>query len=238
MIRVSVILCCYNGESFVRQALQSAYRQTLSQDHYEVLFINDGSTDATADIAGTFRGYRHFRYLENPRNAGLPASCNRGLAAAQGEYIVRLDADDTFEPPLLEACCALLDAGTTDLVYSDRFERPTGSSEASQRRLEPFNVYDLIAIGTMMRRQLLVEIGGYRDTFWEEYDVYIRYLLRSGKRPHRIPRPLLTYVLRPGSMTSDPSRVRAGWEDLKRLWPEETLRRFGDLPVVAQEVSS
>lgn len=233
MIRVSIILCCYNGERFVRQALQSAYRQTLSQDHYEVLFVNDGSTDATAEIARTFHDYRHFRYLEHSRNAGLPASCNRGLEAAQGEHIIRLDADDTFEPSLLEACCAVLDRGTTDLVYSDRFERPAGSSESTVRCLEPFNLYDLIAIGTMMRRQLLVEIGGYRDTFWEEYDVYIRYLLRSQKPPHRIPRPLLTYVLRPGSMTSDPGRVRAGWDELRRLWPQETLRRFGDLPMVA-----
>ena len=235
MIRVSVILCCYNGERFIRQALQSAYRQTLSQDQYEVLFVNDGSTDATAEIARAFHGYRHFRYLENSRNAGLPASCNRGLEAAQGDYVIRLDADDTFEPSLLEACCVELDRGVTDLVYSDRFEHSAGSSQSTVRSLETFNLYDLIAIGTMMRRQLLMDIGGYRDTFWEEYDVYIRYLLRSQKLPHRIPRPLLTYVLRPGSMTSDPGRVKAGWEDLKKLWPEETLRQFGELPAVASE---
>ncbi|MBI4596961.1 MAG: glycosyltransferase family 2 protein [Candidatus Omnitrophica bacterium] len=230
MSRISVILCCYNGAPWVGEALGSLDRQTMPRDGYEVVFVNDGSTDATEQAMAPYRARSNVQYLAHERNQGLVASCNQALEASHGEYIVRLDADDTFEPPLLERMSTLLREGQTDLVYSDRYE---WSEKRRARRLitlGSFNLFDLTAVGTMMRRDLVLSVGGYRELFWEEYDLYLRYLLRSGRAASRVPEPLFTYRRHHGSMTSDPAAVRRGWEELQRVWPASMLERFGRCP--------
>lgn len=230
MRRVSVILCCYDEGDTVGRALESVYRQTLPTDRYEVLFINDGSRDASERVALTFSSHANFRYLAHGANRGLADSCNHGLGEAVGDYVIRLDADDRFEPTILEEMCAPLDRDETDFVYCDRREWVRSRQETRDVRLERFNLFHLLAIGTMMRRDLMLDIGGYRRLFWEEYDLYLRYLLKSSRPPYRIPRPLFTYTIREGSLTSNLDAISRGWEELKRLWPSSVLERFGRLP--------
>ena len=81
----------------------------------------------------------------------------------------------------------------------------------------------------MLRLDLVKKIGGYRPVFWEEYDLYLRYLQSSHLSPVHIPRPLYYYYRRPGSLslTASPDRVRAGWEELESIWGEATLKKFG-----------
>lgn len=226
----SVIVCCYNDGSFVRRALESIYDQTVSDDRYEVVFVDDGSTDGTGKVVEPYRERPNFRYIRNRINMGLAYSCNRGLDSARGQYIVRLDADDTFEPRLIESMAARLDDGTTDFVYSDRYERDEKSGELRRVSLGELDIFRLIAAGTMMRRNLLMEVGGYENVFWEEFDLYVRYLSRTKLEPCHIDEPLYTYTIREGSMTSQRPRVDAGWAELLDRWPMATLERFGHVP--------
>lgn len=235
MSRISVILCCYNDAAWVRQALESLYRQTLPSHRYEVIFVNDGSTDDTDDMVQPFARHANFRYVKHRTNLGLPAACNTGLNAAGGDYITRLDADDTLEASCLERFCESLDQEAGDFAYCDYWETVAGSQARRSISLAPFDLYRLLAIGTVMRRELLLAVGGFRDVFWEEYDVYLRYLMKSGKPPMHIAQPLLTRVIRAGSMTSDPERLREGWRQLKQWWPQDCLERFGQLPAEAGE---
>lgn len=226
MTDVSVIVCCYNGAPFVTRALESLYRQSLPLDQYEVVLVDDGSTDGTGDIIQAFRGNPNFRYLRNEQNKGLVWSCNRGLREAIGSYVIRLDADDIFAPTILEEMRVPLSQGITDFVYCDRLEQIAGRNEAQYVRVEEFNLFDLIAIGTMMRRHMVIEVGGYRDLFWEEYDLYLRYLQGSQKQPYYIAKPLLTYTIREGSLCADVEKARAGWQEFSRFWPKTSLGRF------------
>ncbi len=106
MTQVSVIICCHNDADTVPNALKSLYQQTLPRDAFEVLLINDGSTDALALAITRYQHYRNFRYVAHATTQGLAASCNHGLREATGDYIIRLDADDTFAPTILEAAGA------------------------------------------------------------------------------------------------------------------------------------
>lgn len=226
MTDVSVIVCCYNGAAFVSRALDSLYGQTLPQDRYEVVFVDDGSTDGTEEQVAPFRGHANFRYLANETNRGLVSSCNRGLREAAGPYVIRLDADDLFAPSILEEMLAPISRGTTDFVYCDRIEELFEEGRRRYVSLAEFNPFDLIAIGTMMRRDLMLEVGGYREVFWEEYDLYLRYLQTSDKPPYHIAKPLLTYSIRAGSLCADGDKARAGWREFRRLWPAAKLGRF------------
>lgn len=227
MTRVSVIVCCYNDGPLLSRALESLVRQTMEIDQFEVVLVDDGSTDSTEEVANEFRSDLKLRYLRNQKNYGLVISCNRGLEAAGGDFVIRLDADDEFKPNILEAMVPPLSEDRTDLVYCDRYELVLDSGERYLIRIDPFDLFSLIAAGTMMRRELMLEVGGYRDVFWEEYDLYIRYLLRSGRAPARIPDPLYIYSRREGSMTSDRSAVERGWEELRALWSDEVLEHIG-----------
>lgn len=227
MSKISVLIACYNGADFIAKAMESVFSQTLPPEKVEVVFVNDGSGDSTEEIIAPYQRRPNFRYLKNATNLGLARSCNRALEAAQGEYVIRLDADDTFDSTLLEELRGPMDRDITDFVSCDRREADLETGEVREVRIEPFNLFQLIAVGALMRKELLLKVGGWRDLFFEEYDLYLRYLSRSAHPPVHIPKILLTYTIHPGSMTSDSARVQEGWRQLARFWPQEVLSKRG-----------
>lgn len=97
---LTVIVPVYNGEKFLKSCLESIAAQTL--DNIEVVVIDDGSTDSSADIARSFEEkYSHFKLLRQ-ENGGKSVARNRGLDAAKGKYITFVDADDFIDPLMYE----------------------------------------------------------------------------------------------------------------------------------------
>ncbi|MGL5764479.1 MAG: glycosyltransferase family 2 protein [Sarcina sp.] len=90
-VKVSVVMSVYNGEKFLKEAIDSILKQTFKD--FEFLIINDGSTDKSLEILNSYSDKR-IRMLDNDGNKGLIYSLNRGLKEAKGEYIARMDADD------------------------------------------------------------------------------------------------------------------------------------------------
>ena len=116
---VSVVLIFLNEERFLQAAIDSVVRQT-SPD-WELLLIDDGSTDGSRDIAQRYAvsDPARIRYLTHERaeNRGKSVSRNLGLREARGEYVTFLDGDDVFRPEKLERQCALLFNNRAALVY-------------------------------------------------------------------------------------------------------------------------
>lgn len=96
---VSIIMPVYNGEKYLKEAIDSVLAQTYS--HFELLLINDGSSDSSKEIILSYSDPR-IRYIENERNIKLIATLNKGIRLAGGEYIARMDADDVCLPKRLE----------------------------------------------------------------------------------------------------------------------------------------
>ncbi|MBZ0310357.1 MAG: glycosyltransferase, partial [Anaerolineae bacterium] len=97
MPEISVVMSVYNGEAYLKQAVESILNQTFPD--FEFIILNDCSIDRTANILQDYaeRDSR-IKILHNEQNLGLTASLNRGLRAAQGAYIARQDADDISLP--------------------------------------------------------------------------------------------------------------------------------------------
>ncbi len=112
---ISVIIPTFNSVKFIGQAVQSVLNQTYRE--FEVIVIDDGSTDATKDILREFNGHIRYYYQEN---RGPSAARNAGIEIARGDYICFLDADDTWMPNKLEVQLTFMaqhdDIG---LVFSD-----------------------------------------------------------------------------------------------------------------------
>jgi glycosyltransferase involved in cell wall biosynthesis len=92
---ISVVMPAYNCAGFLRESLDSLVGQTFSD--FELIIINDGSTDNTADIIRSYKDDRII-YAENSKNEGLAFTLNRGIDLARGHYIARMDGDDICLP--------------------------------------------------------------------------------------------------------------------------------------------
>ena len=114
-MKVSVVIATYNRAAYLRQAIQSVFFQTMTD--YEVIVVDDGSTDNTAEVAAGF-GDR-IRYLRTD-NGGVARARNIGLSLAKGDYLCWLDSDDLFHPSKLALQSAILDRfPETGMVYSE-----------------------------------------------------------------------------------------------------------------------
>lgn len=98
---LSVIICTYNRAAFLKQVLESLRSQTLPQSDFEIILIDDGSSDNTRETAEPFRSCLPLKYFYQ-RNAGLASAKNHGIFAAQGRVVLFLDDDDITMPSLLE----------------------------------------------------------------------------------------------------------------------------------------
>lgn len=110
-MKVSVILCVYNEEKFIGKAIDSILNQTL--DDFELIIINDGSTDNTLDIIKSYDDERI--KLINQANIGLGASRNKAMEKASGEYVAFLDGDDWFSEDALEIAYSEAKSKDTDI---------------------------------------------------------------------------------------------------------------------------
>ena len=99
-IKYSIIIPCYNGEKTIERALDSIKEQKVNE--YEVLIINDGSTDKSKEIISKYIESDDRFKLINKENGGQATAVSRGIREAKGEYIVQLDSDDTLKSNALE----------------------------------------------------------------------------------------------------------------------------------------
>ena len=220
---VSVVVATRNQGRFLRRCLRSLTSQSLPREVYEIIVIDDGSTDSTRDVLCDYRDRVEAIHLK--RHRGLAAACSAGLTRARGQFIVRVDSDDWLD---LDALSLELDAFNSrtavDIFLPDYWEVSAGRS--IRRRPNLRNVFSWVAAGPMMRLQAVTRAGGYRPFFWEEYDLYLR-LLKAGARPGRLPVPLVFYRRHSSSMTADRKARMDGWRELLKVWPPEVLSMYG-----------
>lgn len=197
MLRLSIIVPCFNSRAFLRETVASLVRQTL--DALEIVFIDDGSTDDTRALLEALIAQhpeRAMTLIAQP-NAGVAAARNRAIAAARGAYILPVDADDLIAPTMAEACAAVLDAQpATSIVFCDRedFGELRGVYPAGQFELARLKYFNQIAYCSMFRRAVWEAVGGYRANVdgFDDWDFWIAAAAR-GFRGHHIAAPLLRH---------------------------------------------
>jgi glycosyltransferase involved in cell wall biosynthesis len=201
---VTVLMAVHNGGELLRSSVESVLGQTYRD--FELLVIDDGSTDGSADVARSYADER-IRVLENERNIGQVPSLNLGLRAARGRYVARLDHDDRSRPTRLERQVELLEdhdrvalVGTwIDVVGSDG--RLWTSVRGEMRDFREFvtallvNRFPWGHPSIMFRREVMLELGGYDPTLpgAEDLDFYRR-LGEAGWQARVVREPLVLYL--------------------------------------------
>lgn len=128
-MKVSIITPCYNAATYIQATIQSIQQQTLTD--WELLVVDDGSTDNSADIVRSMAKDDNRIKLIQKENGGTASARKLGLELAQGEYIQFLDADDHIENSKLERQIALMDCEQLDLSYTDWcYVSPSGKKDS------------------------------------------------------------------------------------------------------------
>jgi len=213
-MKVSIIIPAFNAEDTIKKAVESALAQKFSKNDFEVVVINDGSTDHTLNI---LQGFGNNIRVVNQKNQGAVKAANNGFKSAKGDYVVKLDADDVFEPDIIKEMAEVLDIRSEiDFVYSDYYEERQGKTEFVSTK---DNLFNSIAIGVMFRKQKLAEAGFYNETLvFAEYDLLLR-TLGIWKGFH-ISKPLFRYIRRQGSITTEEG-VKKFIDELKKAHPDK-----------------
>lgn len=212
---VSVIMSVYNGERYLREAIDSILAQKFTD--FELLVIDDGSTDRTLEIVCSYPDPRIRVLAEHHR--GLVSALNRGLAEARGPYIARMDADDVSLPTrLMKQVTFLEDHQDVVMVGSwarliDEYSLPTGVSRmtpAGDRQLHVAlcATNQFVHGSVMMRREAVLALRGYRPAFetTEDYDLWLR-LAAVGKLAN-LAEPLYELRIHESSKTVNEGRKK------------------------------
>jgi hypothetical protein len=254
--RVSVVMAAYNCEKYLHTAIESVLKQSYRD--FELLVIDDGSTDASRAIAQQYAGIHpeSVRCLEHPgkENHGPAAARNVGLSHARGTYVAILDADDISEPQRLERQAAFLDAHPAVALVGSWYTAIDDKGKRIRRGKAPCDHLDIawallfyspfVHSSVMFRRQVVLEqLGGY-DERWppsEDYELWTRIVQRWPVA--NLAEYLVRWRIHPASLTAhagsraqlghrmrvDRLADRMGWQDQPFRLQEQRLAAMSHL---------
>lgn len=159
-MEISIVITCHNYARYLGRAIRSAINQNYSRRKYEILVVNDASTDETMDVMDSFMGY--IRPIHLDKNIGLSEARNIGIKRAIGKYIVNVDADDYIGKNLLLIESAFLEQHVEwDAVSCDYdlIDDDGNVLETKNGKEDP------IACGIMFKKDMLFDIGLYDPKF-------------------------------------------------------------------------
>ena len=229
---VSVIMPVYNAVTTVARAVESVLHQTYP--HFELIVVDDASTDASADIISAFTDER-IRLIRHASNRGVGSARNTAIAAARGDWVAMLDADDEWTPRRLSHLLGLGVSVTEGMMLADNIMhcydvnghlRPWRKqwtrkllrfiNGVTVLNLEQYLGLDSLLIQPLIPRHILAEYGIMHGTspFGEDAEFYVRLMSRSGLCFKISEESLYLYRMTPGSMSARPDRA----ELMKRIW--------------------
>lgn len=208
-MNVSVIITAHNYGKYLPEAIESVLTQTY--DDYEIIIVNDGSTDNTEDIL------KHYEQKADSKittiklpGVGLAKAANIGIQNSCGEFVIRLDADDYFDENILLIESNILKRNPNiGMVYPDYYTITKYGEIIDNKRLMKVNkeikLLDRspLAAGAMYRRSCFESLGGYNEDlrYQEDYDFWIRFIDKFNV--YNVNLPLMYYRKHSASMSNN-----------------------------------
>lgn len=209
---ISIIVPAYQASKHIERCLRSLVSLKADSFSYNIVVIDDGSTDGTSDIVRNF--FPDVILCVNSENLGLPSSLNIGIRSVSSQYFVRVDSDDFVDSMFLEFLYyAMAHNEDFEAIGCDYYT----VSEEGQRVGRVSAKTDPIGCGILFRRDKLVAIGLYDAEFRarEEEELMIRFK-KAGYQLLRLPLPLYRYRQHDNSITANSEMMDEFAEKLKR----------------------
>ena len=220
---ISVIMPAYNAEKYIEAAVQSVRSQTYT--NWELLILDDCSTDDTAKIAGTFAEMdSRICLLRNSQNVGVARTRNRGIEVAAGQWVAFLDSDDVWHKEKLEKQLAVVSCTDADIVYCSYSLMNENAGHLSDFIVPETTSYNdmlkesvLSCSTVLLRRSILMQHSFSAAYYHEDYALWLE-LLRSGYRAAASRQVLADYRVVKGSRSNDKLRsARNRWTIYRKV---------------------
>jgi glycosyltransferase involved in cell wall biosynthesis len=215
---VSLVVAVRNQERYIGRCIRSILNQTYPRADYEVIVVNDASSDQTRFALELFEN--EIRVINNPERKGLPGSLNTGIRSARGRFVVRIDGDDYVHHEYLNVLSLHLALNPAiDAVACD-YNLVSNNGEVIER----MNCEEApIGCGIMFRIDHLVELGLYDEEFLlhEDRDLRIRFLEKHSI--HRVALPLYRYRRHDDNMTNDQGAMNGYLNQLEAKHGQEKV---------------
>ena len=193
---VTLLITNYNYEKFLRRCLRSCINQSMSKEHYEILIVDDGSTDNSHHILREYSKHPNVKVIYNRANLGIGSASKIGASKALGKYIVRLDSDDYIHEDFIKFLHLFISTNKYDAVACDYYEIDEKENILSRKSQEKHP----IACALMMKTDMLHEIGSYSDLKVDE-DMDLMKRLRKECNIKYLNVPLYRYYIHPDSLS-------------------------------------
>tara|TARA_E500000178_G_scaffold356695_1_gene437318 strand:- start:10910 stop:11569 length:660 start_codon:yes stop_codon:yes gene_type:complete len=201
-VQISVIIPVHNSEKYIGRCLRSLLKQTKNENEYELILINDDSTDNTESAINPFLG--DIRYFKNDKKLGLPGSLNKGIKQAKGQYIVRVDSDDYVHWDYLNILSMHLNLNNNmDAIACDYL-----LVDDHQNVLSHENCLDKpIGCGIMFKLDKLIDIGLYDEEFLAREDEELSLRFTKKYKIERVALPLYRYRKHERNLTNNKKQM-------------------------------
>ncbi|RLA87462.1 MAG: hypothetical protein DRG40_00235 [Deltaproteobacteria bacterium] len=211
--KVSVLMSVYNGERYLREAIESILNQTFTD--FEFIIIDDGSTDSTPKILTSYASKdNRIRLIRIEKNLGIAAALNKGLEVASGKYIARMDADDISLPNRLSMQLDYMEKNSSCSVVATRIALIDNKGNIIgywREDIKTTQYYEIrnflprkncIAHPTVMIKTAIAKKYTYNENqpYAQDYDLWLR-LCSNGERIEKINEVLLYHRIHPISVT-------------------------------------
>jgi len=183
------------------RAIRSAINQTFAKDKYEIIVIDDGSTDRTDIILETFKD--EIKIIKNKKNIGLSRSLNKAILKSRGKYFLRLDSDDYLNEEYINYLYTTLNLNKSefDAVKCDYYK--IDSKELVTKKCN--SEKEPIACGIIFKIDDLINVGMYspKKKIFEEIDLIDKLAKKKNFKIFRLPLPLYRYRMHKKNMTKN-----------------------------------
>lgn len=212
MLDITVQICSHNRKDTLKVVLQSLSDQTIPSDRFEVVLVDDGSTDGTAQMISDLQLPYHLTFLRHETNRGLAAARNTGLKSCRGRVILIIDDDVIADPDLLRQHL-LTHACFEKCVCNGWVNHVT---EARRPEKPHFTMADISSSffwtsNVSVKREHLLEIGGFDEDFkeygWEDQEVGLR-LMALGLEKHNNYKAIGFHIKKPALRKDLPRMIR------------------------------
>lgn len=195
---VSVIIPVLNGEKYIGRCIRSLISQSIESSDYEIIVIDDGSTDNTIKALAPFE--KEIKILRHDSTRGLPSSLNTGIRSVRGHFVVRVDSDDYVHSDYLKILyLSLIMNPEFDAVASDYLEVNDKEEVLSKKNC----IDDPIGCAIMFRIEHLIDVGLYDEGFLCQEDKEFRTRFDKKYKVERMPLPLYRYRRHDSNITNN-----------------------------------
>ena len=238
-MQLSVILPVYNVEDYIAEAIDSILTQTYTD--YELIIVDDGSTDRTPEIVRDNATDKKVKIITNATNQGLTKSLNIGIAEAKGKYIARQDGDDISLPTRLAEQVAFMEENPKIALLGTDMQVLNEDKLHVKKRKNPNPTFEdllahnsVVGASVMIRKSALDEVGVYDEAFrvTEDYELTLR--MAKHFKVATLPKPLYVQRIRLASISHSGADDMALYAMLARgIYSGKVERSV--LPVVHKE---